>query len=400
MYRFGCKSRKVYIGKGSRFMESIYYVGFYNGEKCKFRKNCNRNIAGSMKMDFIISSLKKKGYRVILLSLSLGETSGYVKEERIVIDEQEEHIYLPYFSIRMGNRNVGAGRSAIASLYSFGVKNFKRNDKVIVYHSMAYGNVFKKLQRRCGIKLIAQIEELYSLSVLEQQDVGRLKREEKMFVHADGFLFVNDLLIDRYAKNKPYAVSYGNYKVFADKNVTIGDEEVGLVYTGIINDDRGIFRIIEAMEYLPQKYTLHVLGFGSKSNMRRFEETIQQFNCKQGIERIFFYGTKTGEEYTEFLSNYHVGISLMDTSEEVGTNAFPSKIMAYLGHSLLVVSSRCDCIVKSKVASQLYFCDNSPRDIAETIKSIPLGTHTSPCIFLQELEKEFAQSLDNVLKTV
>ena len=56
--------------------------------------------------------------------------------------------------------------------------------------------------------------------------------------------------------------------------------------------------------------------------------------------------------------------------------------------------------MKSKVASQLYFCDNSPRDIAETIKSIPLGTHTSPCIFLQELEKEFAQSLDNVLKTV
>jgi len=213
-------------------------------------------------------------------------------------------------------------------------------------------------------------------------------------------LLINDVIVEQYAKDKPYAVSYGNYKVFAERQITIDDENVGIVYTGIINEDRGIFRIIEAMKYLPQKYSLHVLGFGSDNHMERFHREIQEFNQNQEKERIFFYGTKTGEEYTKFLSNYQIGISLMDTSNEIGMNAFPSKIMAYLGHSLLVVSSKSECIMKSRVADILYLCENSPEDIAKTIQNIPTGVYISPSKHLRELELQFIKDLGNVLKAV
>lgn len=381
-------------------MKFVYYVGFYHGKNCKYRKKCDENIAGSMKMDFIISSLKKLGYKVILLSISIDNSGGYKKEERIVVDEQEEHIYLPYFSMKLGRRKIGAVDSAIRALYRFGKKNFKKDDKVIVYHSLAYGNVFKKLHKKCDIKLITQVEELYCLSVLDQQNKDFVEKEEAMFMGSDGLLLINDVIVEQYAKDKPYAVSYGNYKVFTDKEIRIDDQNVGIVYTGIINEDRGIFRLIEAMKYLPQKYTLHVLGFGSDNHMERFQKAIRDFNHNQVKERIIFYGTKTGKEYTDFLSNYQIGVSLMDTSNEIGMNAFPSKIMAYLGHSLLVVSSKSECIVKSKVADVLYLCENNPEDIAKTIESIPVGVHMSPSNHLRELENQFINDLDNVLKTV
>ena len=381
-------------------MKCIYYVGFYHGRNCKYRQECNENIAASMKMDFVINSLKKLGYKVILLSLTLNNAGGYIQQENIVIDEQEEHIYLPFFSLKLGRKVIGAGKSAKCALYRFGKKHFHKDDRVIVYHSLAYGDLFQKLQKKCKIKLITQVEELYSLSVLDKQNVDFLKKEEAMFADSDGLLLVNDVLIDKYAKDKPYAVSYGNYKVFTERDINISNENIGIVYTGIINEDRGIFRIIEAMKYLPNQYSLHILGFGSENHMKRLADEIKKFNENQIKDRIFFYGTKTGEEYTKFLNDYQIGISLMDTSDEIGMNAFPSKILAYLGHSLLVVSSKSECIVKSKVAECLYFCENTPEDIAKTIDNIPKGEHISPCKHLKVLEKKFVEDLDNVLNSV
>lgn len=221
-----------------------------------------------------------------------------------------------------------------------------------------------------------------------------LEKEVRMFSAGDGFLFVNDIMAERYGLGKPYAVSYGNYNVYARKEVFQG-EKIGIVYTGIINKDRGAYRIIDAMKHLPSKYELHILGFGTEENMRQMWEHIGIANEKG--ERVFFEGTKTGKDYTEFLLRHQIGISLMDTSAEISENAFPSKILAYLGHSLFVVSSKCPSIINSRVADVLYFSGESEEDIAKAILQVPVYEANSGAEKLEQLKAQFLNDLENVL---
>lgn len=377
-------------------MKEIYYVGFYNCIGGKNRIKAQSNLAGTMKMDFIIKALKKLGYRVNLISLSIDDIAGFHPLEIISVDEKESHVYIPYFSVKYKGKSRGAVSSLLRNLKKYLIDNLTEDSIVISYHSLAYGMMLSELHRKIRFRWVSQIEELYSLSRKDYQNLSFRETEEKMFAESDGFMFVNDLLPERYAEGKPYAVSYGNYHVFTDKQPPVGNK-INVVYTGVINEDRGVFLLMDAMKYLPAKYNLNILGFGSEENMKRFHEQIVLLNSEFNEERIHFFGTRSGEEYTKFLSNQNIGVSLMGLEDNIAENAFPSKIMAYLGHSLFVVSTRSECITKSKVAQYLYFCDNTPKDVAETIKQVPVYSEYNVSSMLRKLEERFVEDLGYVL---
>ena len=376
-------------------MKNVYYIGYYSGEKCQNRRNCSENAAATVKMNFIIDSLKTLGYHVHLISISLGSEAGIYRAEHITIDELEDHYYVPYFSIKLKNKNCFGGQTAWLFLKMYALFHFKRKDIVITYHSLMYHRFWVRLHKIIGFRWVPQVEEIYCLSRKDYQNEKYLKREEKMFLSGDGFLFVNDIMAQKYANGRVFAVSYGNYNVYAEKDTFIG-EKIGIVYTGIINHDRGVFKLIDAMQYLPSNYELHILGFGSDENMKIMKEHIANANKME--ERVFFEGVRTGKAYTEFLLKYQIGVSLMDTSEDVAENAFPSKIMAYLGHSLFVVSSKCSSIVNSQVADSIYFCDDSAEDIAKTICEIPVHMKNNSANKLKELKALFLKNLQIVLE--
>lgn len=78
--------------------KAVYYIGFYDGKYCHKRGETEQNLAGSMKMDFIIQSLKKIGYKVTVISLTQGDKICGIKEQHKV-DEDEEYIYLSLIHI-------------------------------------------------------------------------------------------------------------------------------------------------------------------------------------------------------------------------------------------------------------------------------------------------------------
>lgn len=385
------------ISKNKDAIKEVYYIGFYHGRHCVHRHCAEINIAASMKMDFVITSLKKLGFRVHLVSITISEKPGWYGAEYIKIDDLEDHYYLPYVGVKLGRKVRGAIFTSNVNLAQYAKRHFNEQSVVINYHSLGYGRRFPRWKKRYKFRWCPQIEEIYCLSRKDHQAKEMLDKEERMFLGADGYLFVNDLFAEKYAGGKPYAVSYGNYKVFLEKPEYQG-ESIGIVYTGIINEDRGVFLIMEAMKKIPENYSLHILGFGDERNMQRFYEMMKSLNDSFGLERIFFYGTKTGEEYTKFLSKYQIGVSLMDISDEVAQNAFPSKIMAYMGHSLFVVSSKCECIMRSKVAKKIFFCENSPESIAQTIMEVPVYEKTTFAECLREMEQDFLMELEKVVE--
>ena len=379
-------------------MQKIYYVGNYSGKECVHRKPTKENYAGTMKMRFIIEELKKLGYFVEVVSLAVDRECARAIEERITIDGQEEHYFVPYKGVKIMGQIRATGANAVKELYSYLYRTVQEGDIVIVYHAYAYSKELDKLKKKKKIRLIKQIEEVYCLSHYDVLDKSKLEKEERMFVKSDGYLMINEGLAKKYANNKPYAISYGNYLVYNERDIDMTGN-IGIVYTGLISRDRGAFSSIQAMKYLPDNYSLHILGFGNEEDMVKMREMMSEIN--NHLERVFFYGTKTGDEYTDFLSHYQVGLSIMDTKDEIAANAFPSKILAYLGNSLLVVSSKSKCILESKVADYMIYCDdNSPERIAQAISSIPPMVYHNPSRILKDLEIDFMRDLKNVIEAV
>lgn len=188
----------------------VYYIGFYDGKYCHRRGNTEQNLAGSMKMDFVIQSLKKLGYKVVIVSLTQGNRCFAVKE-RYSVDENEQYIYLPYAAIKWNGKLKGCSRTMQFFLKKFIQSNLKKNSILISYHSLVYGEILTKLHKKIGFKWYAQVEELYCLSRKDFYSPDQLQKEEKMFDTADGFLLVNDIMKEKYAKGKKCAISYGNY---------------------------------------------------------------------------------------------------------------------------------------------------------------------------------------------
>lgn len=376
--------------------KAVYYIGFYDGKYCHKRGETEQNLAGSMKMDFIIQSLKKIGYKVTVISLTQGDKICGIKEQ-YKVDEDEEYIYLPYIAPKLNGKLKGCSRMLWYSLKKFAEKNFKKDSIVISYHSLLYGDLLSDLHKKIGFKWYAQVEELYCLSRKDFYSPEKLWIEEKMFDSADGFLFVNDLMKEKYANGKKCAVSYGNYKFFGKRKLEKSDK-INIAYTGIINEDRGIFILMDAMKHLPSNYMLNVLGYGLSQHMEKFKSKMRNINQEEGYEKIRFCGTKKGEEFTKFLTNNDIGVSLMDVNDEVAQNAFPSKIMAYLGHSLYVVSSKCEAIIHSKVAHLLFFCDNDPQMVAKTILKVPVKDELNMKDELEKLENIFLDELRMTLE--
>lgn len=52
------------VNECKRTKKIVYYIGFYDGKYCHRRGNTEQNLAGSMKMDFVIQSLKNWDIRL------------------------------------------------------------------------------------------------------------------------------------------------------------------------------------------------------------------------------------------------------------------------------------------------------------------------------------------------
>ncbi len=279
-------------------MKKVFYVGFYDGDLCSPRRKSESNIAGTVYMRGLIDSLKRTGYHVTVVSLSRAAGGGIYRREHIVADDREEQFFLPYAAVRLGARTAG-GRTVFRALKKFIRDKVGAEDIVISYHSLAYGDLLTKLHRRIGFTWIPEINEIYCLSIQDRLDASLLEQELKLFEEGDGYLFASDALAERYSRGRPFAVLYGNYRIVS-KGKEAPKGNVNIAYTGIINEDRGVYRIIAAMDMLPAEYNLFILGFGSSEQLQKLKGCLEDANQKLGRERVFYCGTRTGDRKSTF----------------------------------------------------------------------------------------------------
>lgn len=276
------------------------------------------------------------------------------------------------------------------------LREAKTNDYLWLYHTYFIGWLFIVIAKIKHLNLILEVEEIYG-------DVNgnpwRKWWELQLFKFANAYIFptqqLNRLINTRH---KPVAIIEGTYHVETLKAVPAQDGFVHVVYAGTLDPRKGgALAAVTAAGYLLPNYHVHILGFGSKEQIKYLENQIQQVQQKTTCP-ITFEGLKTGEEYICFLQRCHIGLSTQNPDAQFNATSFPSKILSYLANGLHVVSIRIPVIEESAVFDLLTCYDKqTPQEIAKAIMAVDLKTPYNSRTRLQQLDKKFQEDLQKVL---
>lgn len=292
-----------------------------------------------------------------------GKFSGYKKR----IDELES---IKYFS-SYGYKNFLLRRLVTLIQWSkilmYLLVHVRKSDKVLVYHSIYNLKWLTLYYRLLGRKYSIEIEDVFSELTSRAQKYK--DKEWTVFRNAETCFCVNDLIAEKIKQDKRVIVSYGSYSLPKYKPREASDM-IRLVYAGVIEQERNAaFLAVDAMRYLPEKYHLDILGFGSERDIVALQKRIEECDNKN----IEFHGRKDGEQYISFLQSCDIGLSTHVYDEnniKSADNTFPSKVLIYLSNGLTVVAQRLNVLEKSRVNEAIvYYDEPTPQNVATTIQN-------------------------------
>ena len=273
------------------------------------------------------------------------------------------------------------------------VKNVKKNEKILVYHSIWITVPILIAQKIKKFKIILEVEEIY-------QDVMTLhpffdKWENKMLHNADAYLFSTDILPHKLKIKKPYCVIYGSYSVEEKINTPSNDNKIHVVYAGIIDQEKkGAFNALASAQYLPENFVLHIIGFGdTKTLLPLIKKQNETTLCK-----TYFHGKKMGSEYVSFCQGCHIGLSTQKMDGAYLQSSFPSKILSYLGMGLNVVSCSIKCVELSKISTFVtYYHEDNYEKIANAIIECSKNLQQDSRTYITKLHNDFKSEVNELL---
>lgn len=383
--------------------KKIYYIGFYGDEK-SYQENRNIVPAGSNKLEYIAKAIAQAGFSVKVISPAWVKR---VENQKIKLVNRRDFkinnnisVSMP-FSIAGSSRIISFISSKISKIWLilYLLLKVRRNDKVIVYNSPFYFSTIFWLKKIIGFNLILEVEEVYSIvfSYSEKQ----LNKEMRLIKTADKYIFPNDLMSKHLnIKDKENIVVYGSYEI-AKQNVNrsfFDDDKIHIVYAGIIDKiKKGAFYAIRSAAFLPDNYIMHLLGFGSASDINELKKEIEQIN-KTSKCQIIFEGKKIGQEYIDFMTSCDIGLSTQKNEGEYLLYTFPSKVLSYMGMGLRVVAARMDCLTMSSISPFIdYYDDDKPELIAKAILNIDNLNRESILSQMKKINSEFIKDLTILL---
>lgn len=271
-------------------------------------------------------------------------------------------------------------------------------DTVIAYHSLQTADIFFAYKRKNNFKFILELEEIY-------QDVvncGQKKAawERKVITAADGYILATEALSKEIPAERPYIVINGTYHSEPERDVGFADGKIHCVYAGTFDPTKGGAAAAAAAEFLPEKYHVHILGFGTEEQKKQLQGLIATVQKKTKCT-LTYDGLKSGEEYIRFLQSCQIGLCTQIPDARYTETSFPSKVLVYLANGLRVLSVRIPAVENSEVGGILYYYDTqSPQEIANAIMNIPMKEDYGSRQLLNQLDKDCERNLKRLLEKI
>ena len=387
-------------------MKKIYYIGHYSDPSGSSKRKTAP--AADTKMDYIISSLKKVGYDVEVLSFCVDDDRKSVFEKKSGYEIEKNGTHVVFFTNYTSKfrilRVIGRAFSWIKIRKYLCKKCLGNESKVVIYHSLGLLKVidlFDKKKKR----FILEMEEIYA-DVIGKT---KLRKKEIAAAHkANGYIFPTKMLNSEINnKNKPFVIIHGTYQVEMDRKCGIfnknlqtdEDKIIHCVYAGTLDPRKGgAVAAAAAAEFLPENYHVHILGFGSEQEIQNMKDRILNITSRAKA-KVTYDGLLYGEDYIRFIQSCDIGLSTQNPDAAFNATSFPSKILSYMANGLRVVSIRIPAIEQSAVGDKLFYYDEqTPQEIAKAILSVDMEKEYDSRTFISGLADQFENQLIELLR--
>lgn len=372
----------------------IYYIAFYN----PIQELGNRvaNYAGEDKIDYICDAINDLGESVTILSNAKSIVNRFLKKS--IYTKSENRQVVMFASLPSRGRLL----HAIDVMYGYFqlavylLNHVKKDDVVLVYHSLGYRDIIRKIRNIKKFRYILEVEELYQY--IERANSSFKEKENIVFKTPDAFIFSNSFLNDKINTNKkPAVVVNGIYKTEQRLEDKIIHHPIKIVYAGTLEPQKGVDFLIRTAEFLDKDYEVRIIGFGGEKDMERVTNLIEEINSKSTC-KVYFDGAFKGKQYFRYIQSCDIGVCIQDPNDSFNLYEFPSKIFSYLSNGLNVVANRIAQIEHSKVYNYLTIAESTePEKIAAAIRMVNLNNSNSE-LMLQKLDSEFKQDLKKIIK--
>lgn len=375
------------------------YLAYYDVPENK-EQNRDVALAAVNKITYVCDALNRLGKTVQIVSASPTKGTKRCKGKRIRVSEKTE---LKLFS-SFGRGSLPAKMAdrlfLKAKLFLYLLFAIKRDETVLVYHSVAYAGMVLLLKKLRKFRLILEVEEIYS-------DVNGLRKDRKkeynVFSAADAYIFSTELLNKKInPQKKPHVILYGTYLAEPDRKCRFEDpgaqEKIHCVYAGTFDPRKGgCLMAVNAARYLPEQYHIHILGFGPAEDTRNVQNAIEEVK-KSGGCGISYDGCLKGEEYIRFLQSCQIGLSTQNPDAAFNDTSFPSKILSYMANGLQVVTVRIPVVGESTIDPWVnYYIKPNPKQVAEAIMKTQKHTNCDGRKILSELDKGFVRDIGKII---
>lgn len=379
-------------------MQIIHYICNY--DDYKNHRHLNTQPSSVTKINYIISALKKSGFYVQVFSTAecVSDVHCVNLSCRKTVDEQESVLY----QFTFGRTNLFLkilSRILINFQLLIYLLKLKKDDKVLIYHSLAIRNVIKFVLKICKRNVCFEIEELYT--AVYGQSKCNIQKEIEYLKGANGYVFVNDMMQKKTGIEGLSAVCYGSYEIQNFHNPRSLGEGIHIVYAGVISGEGSdVYLAVDIARYLSSNYVIHILGYGLKDNIsnliRYIHASNKQYRCK-----VKYEGCLLGDQYLNFLSKCHIGLCTRLLEDDLSDYTFPSKIMVYIANQLIPVCTPISCVIDSKVRKYVVFStDVSAKSIGKAILNVDFSVRNEYANLLVSLNDSFVNDLKKVFLCV
>lgn len=282
------------------------------------------------------------------------------------------------------------------------LKKLRKEDVLIVYHSLQYMGLVQWLKEKIGFRLILEVEEIYG-DVM--QDPRTVRREMAFFQCADGYIFPTEQLNRKVnTQGKPCAIAHGTYQAEPELEgigFEDGEGRIHVVYAGTFDPRKGgALAAIGAAEHLPARYHMHILGFGSDEEVKTVREQTEAMSGRCAC-RVSYDGCLSGEAYQRFIQSCHIGLSTQNPAAAFNDTSFPSKVLSYMANGLRVVSIRIPVVEQSRIGDLVrYYDEQTPEQIAKAITGIDLTEEYDSRSRIRDLDVAFQGELQRLLERI
>lgn len=376
-------------------MKKIFYMAYYNSTNSSERRNAV--LSSVNKMNYICEALENNGYNTEIVSASGTTEKKFCKSKKVKLTDKTT---LKLFSsLPRLNRIVSVIDRVIlkTKLFLYMIKNTNKDSIVMVYHSLGYMSLVKRLKKLKGFKLIIEAEEIYG-DVIGDEKTSQ--KEYEFFKIADGFIFPTELLSEKVnTEKKPEVIIYGTYHIEKELPKLFSDGKIHCVYAGTLDPRKGgAIASAESALFLNENYHIHILGFGNEKEKAETLNTIDSIS-KKSKAKITYDGLLSGEEYIKFIQSCDIGLSTQNPNGKYNDTSFPSKILSYMANGLRVVSVRIPVVEESGIGKCVYYYDEqTPENIAKAIKTIDFSEEYDSRKTIGVLDKAFICDLKTMLK--